>query len=195
MKFRRLGRTELMVSEISLGTVEIGLDYGIGPDGEARRPPESEAARLLHRALDLGVNFIDTAPAYGESEAIIGRALKGRRQDFVICSKVLSHADQPHGALWEKVTASVEASLRALDTEVIDIMMIHSASSGVLARGSRAPNDSLRQVRLPADRLQRARPASRTACIARCGEKRHRDCGALGSAQRCFDDAPPLSAW
>jgi aryl-alcohol dehydrogenase-like predicted oxidoreductase len=129
-----LGRTELVVSEISLGTVEIGLDYGIGPDGEARRPPESEAARLLHRALDLGVNFIDTARAYGESEAIIGRALNGRRKDFVLCSKALSYADQPYDALREKVTASVEASLRALDTEVIDIMMIHSASSGVLAR-------------------------------------------------------------
>ena len=52
-----------MVSEISLGTVEIGLNYGIAASGVARRPPESESARLLHRALDLGINFIDTARA------------------------------------------------------------------------------------------------------------------------------------
>jgi aryl-alcohol dehydrogenase-like predicted oxidoreductase len=135
MKYRRLGRTQLEVSEISLGTVEIGLDYGIGPDGLAHRPPEAEAARLLNRALDLGVNFIDTARAYGESEAIIGRALRGRRNDFVICSKALSHADETPGGLPEKVAESVEASLRALATDVIEIMMIHSAPMEVLVRG------------------------------------------------------------
>jgi aryl-alcohol dehydrogenase-like predicted oxidoreductase len=135
MKFRKLGRTGLTVSEISLGTVELGLDYGLGPDGQARRPPESEARRLLHRALDLGVNFIDTARVYGESEAIIGRALKGRRKDFVLCSKVPSFAGESVEGMRAKVSESVHTSLRALDTDVIDIMMIHSATTEVLARG------------------------------------------------------------
>ncbi len=132
MDHRKLGRTGIKVSAISLGTVEIGLDYGIGPDGQAARPLESESARLLHRALDLGINFIDTARAYGESEAIIGRALQGRRHEFVLCSKVLVHAGEPADSLREKVTSSLHTSLRALSTDSIDIMMIHSAPLEIL---------------------------------------------------------------
>ena len=134
MEYKRLGRTGINVSTISLGTVEIGLDYGIGPDGQAQRPPESESARLLHRALDLGVNFIDTARAYGESEAIIGRALKGRRHEYVLCSKALVCAGEPAVTLRDKVTESVNTSLRALATDSIDIMMIHSAPLEILER-------------------------------------------------------------
>src|SRR4051812_1623147 len=88
MRYRPLGRTGLNVSEISLGTVEIGLDYGLSADGQAHRPQEPEVAQLLNRALDLGVNFLDTARAYGESEALIGRILRDRKHDFLLCSKV-----------------------------------------------------------------------------------------------------------
>jgi aryl-alcohol dehydrogenase-like predicted oxidoreductase len=136
MRYRTLGRTGLRVSEISLGTVEIGLDYGIGPNGQAHRPPESEAARLLLRALELGINFIDTARVYGESESIIGRVLRDRRKEFILCSKVLPYTGEPPESLREKVTASVETSLRALQTDVIDIMMIHSAPTGALSDGT-----------------------------------------------------------
>jgi aryl-alcohol dehydrogenase-like predicted oxidoreductase len=129
MNYRRLGRTDLNVSEISLGTVELGLDYGIGA---ARRPSETEAASLLHRALDLGINFLDTARAYGESEAIIGRALRERRKEFYVASKVSSYEKE---VLQERVRQSVYESLRALQTDVIDILMIHSASTEVIARG------------------------------------------------------------
>ena len=76
MNYRRLGRTGLQVSEISLGTVELGLDYGVPVAGEHLRPSEENAARLLNRALDIGVNFIDTARGYGISEEVIGRALE-----------------------------------------------------------------------------------------------------------------------
>jgi 1-deoxyxylulose-5-phosphate synthase len=134
MEYKRLGRTGLMVSKVSLGTVEIGLNYGIGQNGTANRPEESEAAHLLHRALDLGVNFIDTARAYGESEAIIGRALKGRRHEFVLCSKVLAYENEAGDNLRAKVTESVQESLRALNTDVLDILMIHSAPTEVLSR-------------------------------------------------------------
>jgi aryl-alcohol dehydrogenase-like predicted oxidoreductase len=79
------------------------------------------AERLLLRALDLGVNFIDTARAYGEAEAIIGRALGARRRDFVLCSKVQWSADEA------KVVESVHESLRQLRTGEVDIMMIHSS--------------------------------------------------------------------
>src|SRR5438445_381549 len=91
MRRRRLGRTNFLVSEISLGTVEIGMDYGIPAAGEEARPGPTQAARLLHRALDLGINYIDTARAYGGAEAVIGSALRPRRSEFFLASKVLSY--------------------------------------------------------------------------------------------------------
>jgi aryl-alcohol dehydrogenase-like predicted oxidoreductase len=137
MRYRRLGRTGFDVSEISLGTVEIGMPYGIAANGEAPPPDEAEAARLLHSALDLGVNLIDTARAYGESEAIIGRALRHRRRDFVLVSKVHSYQDQnlDSAALRERITGSVQRSLSLLQAEVIDVMMLHSAPAEVIERG------------------------------------------------------------
>ena len=115
MRYRRLGRTGLNVSEVSLGTVEIGLDYGL-----TDRPAESEVARLLHRALDLGTNFLDTARLYGESEALIGRILGDRHAEFFICSKVAAASEA-------EMCTSVETSLRALNRDSIDMLMIHSA--------------------------------------------------------------------
>jgi len=133
MRFRTLGKTGLRVSEISLGTVEIGIDYGLSANGPAARPSEAEAFLLLHRALNLGINFIDTARAYGDSEAIIGRSLKERRTDFVVCSKVQVQPIQPFDALRRNMIDSVETSLRLLSTDFVDIMMIHSASAEVVA--------------------------------------------------------------
>jgi aryl-alcohol dehydrogenase-like predicted oxidoreductase len=123
MRYRTLGRTGLSVSEISLGTVEIGMDYGIRPE----RPLEKDAARLLDRALDLGINLIDTARAYGESEAVIGRALHGRRREFILVTKVLASAD---------IVESVETSLRELRTDAVDVLMIHSAPMQVVQDGA-----------------------------------------------------------
>ncbi len=140
MRYRTLGRTGLRVSEISLGTVEIGLDYGIDANGRAHRPAEAEAEKLLNRALDLGVNFIDTARAYGEAEAIIGRALAGRRKEFVLCSKVQPLADQLLSAAErrEKLRESVHTSLRLLGTSELDILMLHSPPTQVVV-GSDVP--------------------------------------------------------
>ena len=87
-------KTGFTISEISLGTVEIGMPYGIPENGNFLAPDETSAVRLLNDALDRGINFIDTARAYGESEAIIGRALHNRRQEYVLASKVLSRRGQ-----------------------------------------------------------------------------------------------------
>jgi aryl-alcohol dehydrogenase-like predicted oxidoreductase len=137
MRYRRLGRTGFDVSEISLGTVEIGMSYGIAEDRQPSPPDEAEASKLLHLALDLGINLIDTARAYGESEAIIGRVLRDRRGEFVLASKVLSYHDQglDPAALRERITSSVHQSLRLLQTDFIDVMMIHSAPIEVIDRG------------------------------------------------------------
>jgi len=137
VKHRRLGRTGLDVSEISLGTVELGLPYGIPEAGRLVQPDEAAAARLLNKALDLGINFIDTARLYGTAEEIIGRALRGRRAEYFLASKVPNFADEnlTGGILRERIFASVEESLRHLQSEAIDVMMIHSAPADVILRG------------------------------------------------------------
>ena len=127
MRYRRLGRTNLTVSEISLGTVELGMNYGAPGATDSARPEESQAARLLERALELGINLIDTARLYGESEAIIGRALQARRAGFILASKTSSFQKEglSGDALRESVTDSVRQSLAALRTDFIDVMLIH----------------------------------------------------------------------
>ena len=137
MNYRRLGRTNLHVSEISLGTVELGMDYGIPVQGERRRPSEADAATLLNCALDLGINLIDTAQAYGESEAIIGRALKSRRDEYNLATKISSASWEGYtgGELREQVESSITESLRTLQTDIIDLLYIHNATPEFIQRG------------------------------------------------------------
>jgi aryl-alcohol dehydrogenase-like predicted oxidoreductase len=127
MMFRRLGRTGLQVSEISLGTVELGIDYGIRTGSGPIRPTEEEAHRLLNRALDLGVNFIDTAAAYGTSEEIIGRALGRRRSSYYIATKCLHYYDETDAIpeIRRRMEASIDESLRRLKTDAIDLIQVH----------------------------------------------------------------------
>jgi len=116
MTRRLLGRTGLMVSPISLGTVELGLDYGL--PGSNSRPTPAEAERLIHYALDRGINHLDTARAYGDSEALIGQALGHRRHQVILTTKV---AVNPL-----TFTESLETSLRLLRTDYVDILMLHA---------------------------------------------------------------------
>ena len=78
MEYRRLGPTGLKVSSLCLGTVNF-----------SERTPDEEAARIIHRALDEGINFIDTANIYGQgrSEEVVGTAVKGRRHEVVLATK------------------------------------------------------------------------------------------------------------
>jgi aryl-alcohol dehydrogenase-like predicted oxidoreductase len=125
MNRRRLGRTGLEVSEISFGAVEIGLDYGLPGATDNHRPTEQQAIRLLERVLELGINFIDTARAYGASEEIIGRALRHRPHQFILCTKVIPDDDAA------RLEASVADSLRLL-AHPVDILMLHSAPLAVI---------------------------------------------------------------
>lgn len=134
MRYRELGRTGFKVSEISLGTVEIGMPYGIPENGKLTVPDEQAGAKLLNFALDHGINFLDTARAYGESEAFIGRALRHRRKDFYLASKVISR----HGEvvtdqqIRDHTVASVHESLRQLETDCIDLMMVHCRAAEIV---------------------------------------------------------------
>src|ERR1700754_3397511 len=80
MEYRTLGRTGIKVSPYALGTLMFG--GAIGNDDHA------DAARIIHKALDAGINFLDTADAYGDSEEVVGKALKGRRYSVVLATKV-----------------------------------------------------------------------------------------------------------
>jgi 1-deoxyxylulose-5-phosphate synthase len=138
LDFRRLGRTDLKASALALGTVELGLDYGIAVPGEFGRPTEAEAIRLVHTALDSGMNLIDTARAYGESEAVLGRALRGRRGEVVLATKVRTQRDDgttPAGLeLRQHMLGSLETSLRLLQTEYVDIWQVHNVDAALLAQ-------------------------------------------------------------
>lgn len=137
---RPLGQTGLQVSEIGFGALEIGRDWApdVNPAGDHRHLTPEEAGRVLNGILDLGVNLIDTAPAYWHSEEFIGRALAGRRDEFVLATKVGEHCD-PDGSRYdysfEATREFIDQSLQRLRTDRIDLLQIHSASMEVLERG------------------------------------------------------------
>ena len=125
---RALGSTGIEVSAIGLGTVKLGRNTGLAVAPFAI--PDLRAARvLLDRASELGVNLLDTAPAYGESEARLGRLLDGTRDRWVLCTKAGESFDgrrSRHDFTAGAVRESVEASLRRLRTDYLDIVLIHS---------------------------------------------------------------------
>ncbi|MGO9133710.1 MAG: aldo/keto reductase [Methylovirgula sp.] len=121
MHYRPLGRTGIKVSPYCLGAMMFGA---IG------NPDHDDAIRIIHKALDAGINFIDTADRYnrGESEEIVGKALKGRRDSVVLTTKVHGPmGDDPNqqGNSRRWLTRAVEDSLRRLQTDYIDLYLIH----------------------------------------------------------------------
>lgn len=123
MHYKPLGRSGVLVSELCLGTMIFGED---GPRGT----PADEAIRMIHRYLDAGGNHLDTANVYagGRSEEITGRAIKDRRDAVVLASKVrFRKGPGPNdiGLSRYHILRQVEASLRRLDTDVIDLLYMH----------------------------------------------------------------------
>ena len=126
MEYRRFGRTGLPVSVAGLGTggpSNLGQNTGVS---------EADAIRVVHRALDLGINLIDTAAGYKQSEAILGRALRDvPRDSYVLASKFTAN-DQEQGTVFpvEVLEQSLHESLRRLGVEYLDVFQFH----GVQAR-------------------------------------------------------------
>ena len=121
MDHRTLGRTGVQVSKLCLGTMMFGAWGNTDHD---------DSIRIIHRALDAGINFVDTADVYsgGESEEIVGKALKGRRDDIVLATKVsVPMDDDPNhrGNSRRWIITEVENSLRRLGTDWIDLYQIH----------------------------------------------------------------------
>jgi aryl-alcohol dehydrogenase-like predicted oxidoreductase len=128
MQTRRLGNTDLQLTTIGLGTWAMGggnWQFGWGPQEDA------ESVRTIHRALDLGINWIDTAAVYGlgHCEEVVGQALRGMRHRPLIATKCERCWDEQRRIVprlkKESVEAEAEASLRRLGVEVIDLYQIH----------------------------------------------------------------------
>ena len=120
MEYRQLGRSGLSVSVIGLG----GNTFG-------RYADEERTARIVHQALDLGINFIDTANIYssGKSEELVGKAIQGRRDDVLIATKagmMMGSGPNERGSSRKHVIESCEASLRRLGVDAIDLFQIHA---------------------------------------------------------------------
>ncbi|MFE3514606.1 aldo/keto reductase [Streptomyces sp. NPDC059166] len=121
MRYRTLGRTGIKVSPYCLGAMMFGA---VG------NPDHDDSVRIIHRALDAGINFVDTADAYshGESEEIVGKALKGRRDRVVLATKAhLPMGDDPNmrGNSRRWIVRALEDSLRRLGTDHVDLFQMH----------------------------------------------------------------------
>src|SRR5882724_7364281 len=121
MHYRTLGRTGIQVSPYCLGAMMFGA---VG------NPDHDDSIRIIHRALDAGINFVDTADVYsqGESEEIVGKALKGRRDDVVLASKVhypMGTDPNHRGNSRRWIVTAVENSLRRLGTDHLDLYQVH----------------------------------------------------------------------
>jgi len=124
MEYRRLGRTGLEVSVMGIGT------GGPSQFGQKSGVPEGEVVRLVRRALELGINFFDSSAAYGESEGLLGLALREvPREDYILATKFLP-VRKEEVVSPEDVVASVERSRERLRVDVIDIVQFHGVKPG-----------------------------------------------------------------
>lgn len=140
MEYRTLGRTGLVVSVLGFGALEIGRNwpYWRQDKDDFSRPTEADAIKVIHKAMDVGINFFDTAPAYQDSEEILGKAFKGMRKEVLIgtkCGEWFDGNNSVYDYSYVETKKFIDNSLRLLQTDYIDLLQIHSASADVIRRG------------------------------------------------------------
>ena len=153
METRPFGNTGLEVSRLGIGLAEIGMHL---PAAEQKR-----AAVVLNTALDNGINLLDTAACYGNSEELIGDAVSHRRDEYILATKAGHAAGDETGEAWTgpTVSRSIDRSLRRLKTDHVDIVQLHSCDVDVLEKG-----DVIRA-------LEDARAAGKTRFISYSGDE------------------------
>lgn len=178
MKLRRLGRSDCLVSPVALGTVKIGRNTAVRYPQAFALPDDAAVERLLCTARELGINLLDTAPAYGSSEERLGRWLRGRRQHWVLCTKCGEEFDGKHSHFDfspAHTRASVERSLRRLGTDYLDIVLLHSDGDDLAILDESGALETLIELR-------------REGLVRACGISAKTLPGALAAA-RCCDVA------
>ena len=126
---RQFGSTDIYLSPLGLGTVKLGRNTGVKYPQTFHIPDDATAADLIAHARALGINLIDTAPAYGTSEERLGNLLRGQREAWVICTKVGEEFESGHSHFdfsAKRTRISIERSLKRLQTDHLDIVLIHS---------------------------------------------------------------------
>lgn len=126
---KQLGTTDLMLSPIGLGTVKFGRNQAVKYPQRFEIPDDNHCANLLSLAQELGINTLDTAPAYGLSEERLGHLLKGQREQWVIIGKAgeeFENGESVYNFTPECFEKSLYVSLKQLQTDYIDIFLIHS---------------------------------------------------------------------
>ncbi len=145
MKYRRLGNSGVIVSEVALGTMQFGQKMNMG------NLDQKQTDELVGFALDQGINFIDTADVYsqGESEEFVGNAIKGKREELVVATKCrlpMSDNFNRSGATRLNIMRGVESSLKRLKTDYLDLYQLHGWDSNTpLEETVRAMDDLVRQ--------------------------------------------------
>ncbi len=173
MEKRLFGRTDMQVSVLGFGGSEIGME---GAD-------EATVAQLLGKALDAGLNVIDTAECYGNSEEMIGQTVSQRRDEFYLFTKCGHPHGMESGANWtpESILESIERSLQRLRTDRVDLVHLHSCPEAILKKG-----DAIAA-------LQTARAKGFTRYIGYSGDSHAAryavECGAFDSLQTSINIA------
>lgn len=129
MQKRRLGKSKIEVSAIGLGTVKFGRNQGVKYPTSFNLPTDKEIENLLAVARELGINFLDTAPAYGTSEERLGKLLQGKRSDWIIATKAgeeFMDGNSQFDFSSQAIQKSVERSLKRLHTDYLDLVLVHS---------------------------------------------------------------------
>jgi len=150
MELRTLGSTGMRVSPLGLGTVKLGRNQQVKYPSAFELPQDREVLRLLDLARGLGINLLDTAPAYGSSQERLGRLLGTRRKEWIIVSKVgeiFEHGESRFDFSFEHTVATVEQSLATLNTDYLDCVLIHSDGDDLKILEQEGALDALRELK------------------------------------------------
>lgn len=147
---KRLGKTDLSVTPVGFGAFKIGRNTGIKYAAGYDLPDAQEVSRLLNGVLDLGVNYIDTAPAYGISEQRIGETIARRREEYVLSTKVgetYEDGQSTYDFSSQTIRYSITLSLQRLRTDVLDLVFIHSDGNDLHILNNTDTVETLQQLR------------------------------------------------
>ncbi len=191
-----LGNTGMQVAPLSLGTVKFGRDRAVKYPNPVTIPDRHAAAALLDQARALGINLLDTAPAYGNSEQRLGELLKTQPDHWLICTKVGEEFDgtgSSHDFSPEHCTFSVNRSLQRLGREILDIVLIHSNGDDLDILKRQGTLECLQELKA-AGKIRAAGISPKSAAGAELALQRGADVlmATLNRQQR--EDAPVIAA-